>query len=182
MSFIVVETQHCHPPSQSLKYVLRAACLRSIATGTTVLDSIACRDYSQWLKYLSSLRVNPDEQPILTAAADVLVVEAGKVAQRLRTRHLDLVRQARTHPRRMRQMRTLPEPPLQISRLRKRTLRRMPARNRIYAGSAPNLSSIMRFQSAITGRAMSVRYACGLCTRSWTVHSARCVVTSLGVA
>jgi hypothetical protein len=38
----------------------------------------------KWLKHLPNLRVKPDEELVLNAAADVLVVKAVKVSQNLR--------------------------------------------------------------------------------------------------
>ncbi len=151
----------------------RLRCLRVIdylySTPTTLhLQRI------QWLNHPFRIRINPDEPLVLVMVAGVLMVEEAGVAlslhQFLHIRfHVALRRQILSHPLQARKMNKM----TQLYKL-KRILNKTIARNRICVGSAQNLSNIMQSRSATIGRAMSVRYACVRCTKSWTAHSARC--------
>ena len=128
------------------------------------------RQSLQWLNHPFKIRVNPDEALVLITAADVLIVEGGRVAQSLRKRHQEALRQMHMHPPQMEEMTKMTQ------RKRKRILNRTKPRNRTCVGSARNPLNIMRSRNAITGRATSVHYACVRCTKSWIVHFARCAL------
>ena len=129
----------------------------------------------QWLRHPLKIRVNHDEPLVLTTAADVLMAEGARVAQSQHLfphiLHQVALRQMQRHPQKTEKTSKM----AQLYQL-KWILSRTRARNRICVGSAQNLLNIMRSRSATTGRAMSVRYVCVRCTKSWTVHSARCAL------
>jgi hypothetical protein len=83
----------------------------------------------KWLKHQHDLRVNPDEEPVLNAVADVLVVKAVKVSQSLRMWRLVILHLRKTG--RTRTLQVLSQ--LQIYHLRKLRIQRIPIKSKIYA-------------------------------------------------
>jgi hypothetical protein len=166
--------------SRTLPRLVSAA----IVTLVQIAHSKHTLNHIQWSNHPYKIRVNPDEPLAPTAAADVPKVGgAARAAQGPKMRRRYLHRTRPQHPRQTEKKKS----PILFPRTQKISLhkhKRMfsptttrPVKmSRICAGYVPNRSNITPSRTATTGRAMSVRCACGLCTKSWTAHSARCAL------